>query len=35
MSRFNRLVVAAVLVNGVIFTGGVVGANPQPAPRGV
>jgi hypothetical protein len=35
MSRLNRVVVAAVLVIGVMFTGGVVGANPQPAPRGV
>jgi hypothetical protein len=35
MSRLNRVVIAAVLVTGVMFTGGVVGANPQPAPRGV
>ena len=35
MSRLNRVVIAAVLVIGVMFTGGVVGANPQPAPRGV
>ena len=35
MSRLNRLVVAAVLAVGVMFAGGVVGANSQPAPRGV
>jgi hypothetical protein len=37
MSRLNRVVVAAVLAIGVMLpsTGGVVGANPQPAPRGV
>ena len=35
MSRINRLVVAAALAVGVMFTGGVAGANPQPAPRGV
>ncbi len=35
MSRLNRVVVAAVLAIAVMFTGGVVGANPQPAPRGV
>jgi hypothetical protein len=35
MSRLNRVVVAAVLVIGVMFTGGVVGAHSQPAPRHV
>ena len=35
MSQINRLAVAAVLAVGVMFAGGVVGANPQPAPRGV
>jgi hypothetical protein len=35
MSRINRLAVAAVLAFGVMFAGGVVGANPQPALRGV
>jgi hypothetical protein len=37
MSHLNRVVVAAVLAIGVMLpsTGGVVGANPQPAPRGV
>ena len=37
MSRLNRVVVAAALAVGVMLpsTGGVVGANPQPAPRGV
>jgi hypothetical protein len=35
MSRLNRVVVAAVLAVGVTFAGGVAGANPQPAPRGV
>ena len=35
MSGLNRAVVAAALAVGVIFAGGVAGANPQPAPRGV
>lgn len=37
MSRFNRLVVAGALALGVMLpsTGGVAGANPQPATRGV
>jgi hypothetical protein len=37
MIRLNRVVVAAALAVGVMLpsTGGVVGANPQPAPRGV
>jgi hypothetical protein len=35
MSRLNRVVVAAVLAIGVMFTGGVVGAHSQPAPRHV
>ena len=35
MSRLNSLVIAAVLAVGVMFAGGVAGANPQPAPRGV